>query len=197
MDEKKQTKPRTGANIAYLLKLTLELDPLRVLLQFLEQAVRYGIWIFFSVIFLRYLLQSIEANVPVGSIFAWLGLSMAVLGLTAIFFSWYNASYLPLSDLRMSASLSQRLFAQAVRVDLACYEDEEFFNRYTLAIKEAETRLPEFLKQLTGSITAGIAAVVVIITLEQIDPWMLCFLLFPLIGNFVFGPWLNRVVAIG
>jgi ATP-binding cassette subfamily B protein len=40
---------------------------------------------------------------------------------------------------------------------------------------------------------AGVASVVMIITLAQIDPWLLCFLLLPLIGNFVFGPWLNNL----
>src|SRR5258706_13082904 len=193
MDANKPTKPRTWANIVYLFKLALALDPLRVLLQFLEQAINYGVWIFFAVFFLRYLLQSIQANVPVGSIFTWLGLTLALLGSIAIFFSWYSASYRPLSDLRMSAALSQRLFAQAVRVDPACYGDEEFFARYSLAIKEAETRLPEFLKQLTGSITAAVASAFMIVTLGQIDPWLLCFLLLPVIGNFVFGPWMNNL----
>ncbi len=193
MVEKNQPKSRAWANIIYLLKLIFALDPTRVILQFLEQAVDYGVWIFFSVVFLRYLLQSIQANIPVGGIFSWIGFSMVVLGLLAIVFSWYNAKYQPLSDLRMRAALSKRLFEQAVRVDLACYEDEEFFNRYTLALKEAETRLPEFLMQLTGGLMAGVASVVMIITLAQIDPWMLCFLLFPLIGNFVFGPWLNKL----
>src|SRR5689334_18623278 len=129
MNSNDQAKPRSGANILYLFKLALGLDPLRVLLQFLEQTVNYGVWIFFSVVFLRYLLQAIQANAPVGSIFAWLGTTLAVLGLVAAFFGWYNARYRPLSDLRMNAALAQRLFAQAVRVDLACYEDEEFFNR--------------------------------------------------------------------
>jgi ATP-binding cassette subfamily B protein len=193
MDETRQTKPRSWTNIGYLLKLALELDPVRVALQFFEQAVSYGAWIFFVVIFLRYLLQSIEANVPVGTILAWVGLSMGVLAPLSMVKSWYNASYQPLSDVRMSAALAQRLFAQAVRVDLACYEDEEFYNRYTLAIKEAETRLPEFLQQLTGSIMACIASVIMIFTLGQIDPWLLCFLLFPLIGNFVFGAWRNSL----
>jgi ATP-binding cassette subfamily B protein len=191
MDKEQQSKPRTWANVIYMLHLAFELHPSRVALQFLRQSIRYGIWIFFSVIFTRYLLQSIQANTPVNDIFTWLGLSMAVLALLTTFVSWYDAKYLPLSNLQMSAALAERLFAQAVRVDLACYEDEEFFNRYTLALKEAETRLPEYLTQLTGSITAGIAATIVMVTLAQINPWMLCFLLFPLIGNFVFGRWLN------
>jgi ATP-binding cassette subfamily B protein len=193
MDKIQQTKPRTWANIGYMFRLALNLDPARVALQFFRQAVGYGAWIFFSVIFLRYLLGSIQSNAPVSRILTWVGVSMAVIGLFSIVISWYDAKYKPLSDLRMSATLSKRLFAQAVRVDLACYEDEAFYNRYTLALQEAETRLPEFLQQLAGSVTAAIAATIVIVTLVQIDPWMLCFLLFPLIGNFVWGRWRNKL----
>lgn len=193
MSTTKPTNPRSLANIIYLFKLALTLDPLRVVLQFLDYAIDYGVWIFFSVVFLRYLLQAIQAETPIVHILTWLGITLLILGLVAVFFSWYNASYRPLSDLRMSAALSKRLFAQAVRVDLACYEDETFYDRFSLAIKEAETRLPDFLEQLSGSVMAGVASVVMIITLAQIDPWLLCFLLLPLIGNFVFGPWLNNL----
>jgi ATP-binding cassette subfamily B protein len=193
MNKQKQPKPRIWSNIHYLFMLAFKLDPGRVALQFFRQAINYGTWIFFGVIFLRYLLQSIQANVPISSIFTWIGISLAIIGLFSIVISWYDAKYRPLSDIRMSAALSKRLFTQAVRVDLACYEDEEFFNRYTLALQETENRLPEFLKQLAGSVTASMAAAVVITTLVRIDPWMLCFLLFPLIGNFVFGGWRNKL----
>jgi ATP-binding cassette subfamily B protein len=175
MNKQKQPKPRIWSNIHYLFMLAFKLDPGRVALQFFRQAINYGTWIFFGVIFLRYLLQSIQANVPISSIFTWIGISLAIIGLFSIVISWYDAKYRPLSDIRMSAALSKRLFTQAVRVDLACYEDEEFFNRYTLALQETENRLPEFLKQLAGSVTASMAAAVVITTLVRIDPWMLCY----------------------
>lgn len=193
MSTTKPTNPRSLTNIIYLFKLALTLDPLRVVLQFLDYAIDYGVWIFFSVVFLRYLLQAIQAGTPVVNILIWLGITLLILGLVAVFFSWYNARYRPLSNLRMSAALSKRLFTQAVHVDLACYEDETFYDRFSLAIKEAETRLPDFLEQLSGSVMAGVASVVMIITLAQIDPWLLCFLLLPLTGNFVFGPWLNNL----
>jgi len=185
--------PRTWTNIRFLLGLAWNLDPRRVLLQFFSNALGYATWIFFGVFFLRILLNAITAQTPAPVILAWIGVSVAVLGLLTGASVWFLTAYQPRSDLRMNAALARKLFAQAVRVDLACYEDEAFYNRFTLALKEAEARLPEFLRDLTNGTVAAVAAVVILVTLGQIDPWLLAFLLFPLVGNFVFGRWASRL----
>lgn len=55
------------------------------------------------------------------------------------------------------------LFDKATEVELVCYEDTNFYNTYTLAIKETDTRISSVLDNVSGILFAAIAAIYIFI----------------------------------
>ncbi|MBO4784294.1 MAG: ABC transporter ATP-binding protein, partial [Lachnospiraceae bacterium] len=79
------------------------------------------------------------------------------------------------------------LFNKAQNVELRCFEDTEFYNKYTLAMDKADSRLIETVDTFWGVIFGFIAAIVSFVFLFQIDKFAVLFVIFPIIGNFVFN----------
>ena len=49
----------------------------------------------------------------------------------------------PIISTPLNRELSKKLFRKARNVELSCYEDHEFYNKYTLAMEKADERLIE------------------------------------------------------
>lgn len=78
-------------------------------------------------------------------------------------------------------------------MELACFEDSEFYNRYLLAMEDTDKRLLQVVDNI-WQIVFGTAAVAVSwVMLFSLDKWAILFVLGPVIGNFVFAAALNRI----
>lgn len=187
---------RSGSlsNNWYLYREAWVLDRKRVLGEWGVSFTSYLMWVFYSIGFIKYLLFCLETERPVREPFMFIIAVMVIAGLISLYRTWFIKFYRPLSQNRMFTEFSKRLFRKAREADLANYEDAEFYNSYTLAVKEAGERLESVLLNIPGVGAAFIAAVGVAVTMSSIDPWVLVFVLFPVIGNFVFGKKLNKLL---
>jgi hypothetical protein len=79
-------------------------------------------------------------------------------------------SSIVISDQRLYALFNTKLFNKACEVELACYEDpDDFYNSYTKATSEAETRAMVVLDNFFEGIGAVCAATYVLITMCSLD----------------------------
>lgn len=178
-------------NNFYLYRQAWSLAPWRVLGEWLRAFLDYAGWVFFSVVFVRYLLWSLEQRR--GEVVLFVAITMAGFGLAAAFTAWFDRCYRPYSGSRLYTAYARVLFAKARTADLARYEDPDFYNSYTLAVKEAAERMDSVVRNIP-SIAAGVAsALSVALSMGAIDPLVLLFILFPVVGNFVFGKRLNTL----
>jgi ATP-binding cassette subfamily B protein len=86
------------------------------------------------------------------------------------------------------------LYKKAGSVELRCFEDSEFYNKYALAVDKADENLFMIVRNLFGIVFGGIAAAVVFYTMFTIDNIAVLFVFFPIIGNFVFGYIYNKML---
>lgn len=165
----------------------------RVIGELFYSALNYIYWIFYDILFLQYLVESLEKGRSFVQIMSFLLLTLLGFVIPNILSSWYVHVYKPKSDANIFESVNTMLFEKATRVELQCYENTEFYNRFTLAMKDCEQRLAQIVENQCTILTSSIASLFALYYMFRIDHYVIIFVVGPLIGNFVFGKMINEV----
>lgn len=181
-------------NNLYLIKMVMKACPGRVFAEFVVEIIGYLSWIFYSIYFIKFVMRAIETGMNYNTIVIFLVFSAMFFGLFSIFETWYRKEYKYISDAVLYKKINRYLYEKAANVELECYEDTEFYNRYTLAVKEIDVRMASVLETMAAIVCGVVSAVWVVWNMYQIDHFIILFIAAPLIGNFVFGKLVNRGV---
>lgn len=181
-------------NNFYIMKLIWKICPGRVLAEFFCQLAGYASWVFYDVYFTKYLVNAMENSVHFGKIIVFLVAGTVVFGALATFESWFAKEYRYTSDAVIYERVNNILFAKAANVELECYEDTEFYNKYTLAMKETESRIASILENVPAILAALLSSAVVVWNMFSIDRLVVLFIIAPMIGTFFFGKRANELV---
>lgn len=190
---KKESKRRIFANNAYAVKTVWGISKTRVLITALNSAIGNASWIFMSIFFLRYVIGAIEDEAPFETILLFIGICFAVFLLLAVYESYFAAVIGPNTDNKISRVLYRRLYAKAGNVELRCFEDADFYNRYTMALDGSAKKMTESVTYFFSIIFGVAAAVIAFWSMFSIDPYSVLFVISPIIGNFVFGGLMSKI----
>lgn len=189
----KKNKARIFANNAYAVKTVWEISRKRIAHIAIHTAIDYAEWIFMSIFFMRFVIGAIERQEEFGTIMLFVGICFAVLCTCAVYTNYMNAVIVPITDNIIYRKLYRRLYAKARNVELRCFEDADFYNRYTMALDGSSEKMVKsadcFFKIVFGIIAASAA----FYSMLTIDVFSVLFLIFPILGNFVFGRLMNTV----
>lgn len=180
-------------NNRYILKLLWNIQRGRVVGELFYSALNYIYWIFYDILFLQYLVESLEKGRSFSQIMTFILLTMLGFAVPNIINAWYVHVYKPKSDATVFEAVNTMLFEKATRVELQCYENAEFYNRFTLAMKDCEQRLAQIIENQCTILTSSIASLFALYYMFRIDHYVIIFVAGPLIGNFVFGKLINEV----
>lgn len=181
-------------NNFYILKIVWKVYKKRVIADFIMSAINYFSWVFYTIVFIKYILGAIQNKQSFPTIFMFLIGTIIIFSLLSLCTNWYTTRFRPITDNILYSKLNEMLFDKATEVELACYEDTNFYNTYTLAIKETDERISSVLDNVSGIMFAVIAAIFILFFMFIIDHFVVLFVAFPLIGNFVFGKMMNNIV---
>lgn len=181
------------ANNLFVLRLAWRIHPQRVIIDFTVQACRQFTNVFFAVYFMKYIIESISIERDFQQIIYFIFITLGVLLVLSLFDHWYVQRFKPISDLTIYEKLYLMLFRKASTVELKCFEDHEFYNKYTKAIQEADRRTSAVLDSISRIIFSSLATISIFSVMYAIDPWVVLFALLPIVGNFYFGKKLNRL----
>lgn len=154
----------------------------------------YCEWIFFSAFFLRYIIESLEHDASLSSLFLFVSVVGLVEALIALFNSYVNMRLMPVESVLISDRLNDEIIKKARQVDLKCFDDSDFYNKYTLAMEGADQKLMSIVQNIWGCIFGACATIISFVIMYRIDRVVGAFVLFPLIGNFVVGNVVNKLV---
>lgn len=189
----KKNKARIFANNAYAVKTVWEISKKRIAHIALNTAIDYAEWIFMSIFFMRFVIGAIERQEAFSTIMLFVGICFAILCTCAVYTNYTNAVIVPVTDNIIDRKLYRRLYAKARNVELRCFEDADFYNRYTMALDGSSAKMITsadcFFKIVFGIIAASAA----FYSMLTIDVYSVLFLIFPILGNFVFGRLMNTV----
>lgn len=121
----------------------------------------------------------------------------AVIAALTVIFQWLCPAYadnviFPLEQTKLYGGLYSKIYKKAANVDLKCYEDPDFYNKYTMAIDRSDEQVAGVINQFFGVIVGAVASAYVFKLMFDIDHWSVLFILSPLVGNFIFGNLKNK-----
>lgn len=193
MKDKEKSKVRIFANNAYAVRTVWGISKKRVIHTALNSIVGYAEWIFMSIFFLRFVIHAIETEAPFATIMAFIGICFVVFALLSMYSSYLNAVIIPYTDNKIYRCLYRKLYAKARNVELRCFEDADFYNKYTMALDGSAQKMTKSVEFFFQVIFGVVAAAAAFWSMFSIDPYSVLFVISPIIGNFVFGGLMNKI----
>ena len=173
-------------NNIYMLRMLLKIAPLRVILTFIMSILSFASRTFYTVFFMRYLF-GLENGRSFNEVIMFIWIVVLINLLYYFLVSWYNNVYAPSTDVEIRYAFNKMLFIKAQSVDISCYETPEFYDSYTRANIEACDRAISVLQTSATLLSSVLSSLYVILTMSSITLWSIPFIVFPVIGNLIFG----------
>ena len=174
-------------NNIYATKTIWHLSKSRVVHAAVSSAIGYFEWLFASVFFMRFIIGAIENRQDFMYIAMFLVIATFVIGACSLYVNYVEWVVSPITGNIIRRDLYAKLYAKARNVELYCYEDADFYNRYTMALDNSDgkviTATHNFFQIVFGVVASGVAFYV----MYTIDPFSVLFVISPILGNFFLG----------
>ena len=182
----------TLKNARYALALGSSISKSIVIHSFFLWLVGYCEWVFFDGIFMRKIVDALDQGRGFRPIFLFILLSGVAFCAASVYTNYVENVVYPLETNRLFGGIYRKLYEKAKNVELRCYEDSDFYNRYTMAMDGAEEKITAIIRGILGTVIGSVSAVVVFWFMYEIDHYAMLFIICPLLGNFVFGNLKNK-----
>ena len=195
-EKKKAPEIRPGRavrNDLFACSLLARLCPSLVVHQCVARFLGYFEWLFYSAFFMRYVIRSLENGDSFKTIMVFVVIVAVVMCAMNLYERFLEGYVYPVSAAKVNKGLYTRLFRKSRNVELECFEDSAFYDRYTLAMEKADERLTQTVESVFEAFFGAIASACAFIFMFQIDKMSVLFILFPVIGNFVFNAAISRL----
>ena len=172
-----QVKVPIFKNVIYGLSLVWKADAKFVVCHFLDQ-LAHGIFVLYiqNILFLKTLLSVIDSKGNFEDYITSL-VMFVIFSVILKAVSWYSSYVLSVSTKVVLKKLNNQIFEKAVSLDVSCYEDPEFYNKYQRATTVLSSSYYNYLCACVASTLANIVSLVMVIaTVSIIDPMYLLFL---------------------
>ncbi len=193
MKKEKSFTRRIVRNNLYAMREAMRISPKRVWIAFFSRLVDYLLWVFYSAFFVRYILDALEQEKPLGEVLVAILLIGAGSFLLEMFLFYCQNVWFPALDVKIFHALYKKVYEKAENVEIGCYEDREFYDKFSTAVDDMGTKLCQCVDNMCTVICGSIGGVVACYTMVEIDPWTIVFLAAPLLGNFLFAPKMNKI----
>ena len=194
MNEKKAklSLKETLKNDWYAIRLGASISKSMVIHSFFMWLVGYAEWVFFDGVFMRKIVDALDQGVGFRPIFTFILISGLVFCAIAVYENYVDNVVYPLQTNRLYYGIYKKLYDKAKNIELKCYEDSDFYNRYTMAMDGAEVKIAAIIRAFFGVVIGAISTGVVFGLMFEIDHYAVLFIISPLIGNFLFGNLKNK-----
>lgn len=103
--------------------------------------------------------------------------AVKIIGTMAVFYlfsyafdKWYWGYRNPLIRRKLQLRMHEELFVKALSLDLACFDDPEFYNDFVWAMNESDTRAVAIIEDTGKLINRGVSSAAMLSLLYTIDP---------------------------
>lgn len=193
--KKEEKKIKAGAilkNNIFLFRIAWKYAPFYVILAMFEGVI-WGINNAIELYYTKMLFDMIGSGKPFLEVLN-LIIFMALYNiLLYTFHYWYWKIKKPLEQKGLQYRLHSVLFEKARALDLACYDDPEFYNDFIWSINESDSRVQKQLDDLSKFINRTVASVLVTGLIVTIHPILAAIILFFTASRIVFQMWASKV----
>ncbi len=181
-------------NNLFALKLLWGTSPRRVIHILFTELLGYFEWVFYQIIFIRYIISCLETHRNIEQVFMWVGICGVVFFIVSLYGSYVRCYVIPQTDTAIYKEIYLKLYTKACNVELSCYEDSDFYNKYMMALDNAAYRIVSAVDGLFKMICGFLASLVIVYMIVLMDWKAAIFMIFPFLGTFVFGKKANDVI---
>ncbi|MCR5502363.1 MAG: ABC transporter ATP-binding protein/permease [Lachnospiraceae bacterium] len=192
MKDKKLSLKETLNNAFYALKLGIGFSKKLFFNIIFVAVLGYFQWVFFSSVFMKRIVGSLDRGDSYKSILLYIGICGLIIGLMNLYQHFFENVTMPVEHARLYGKLYHMLFDKARNVELSCYENADFYNKYTMAMDGADEKISDVMRRFWGIIFGTIATGFVFWLMFSIDRLAVIFIVSPLLGNFLFGSIKNK-----
>ena len=190
--KEKLSLKKTINNAWYAVTLGSSISRSIVVHSFFLWLIGYFEWVFFDGIFMRKIVDALDRELGFEPIASFVLGSGVVFCLCAVYTNYVENVVYPLETNRLFGGIYKKLYQKAKNVELKCYEDSDFYNRYTMAMDGAEEKITAVIRGVLGTVIGTVSVGVVFWFMYEIDHYAILFILSPLAGNFLFGNMKNK-----
>lgn len=191
-DKDKLSLAQTINNAWYAVTFGSSISKSIVIHSFFLWLTGYAEWVFFDGIFMRRIVEGLDAGVGFQPIFRFIIISGIFFCCSNMYAEYVENVVYPLETTRLFGGIYRKLYEKARNVELKCYEDSDFYNRYTMAMDGAEEKITAIIRGVLGTVIGSVSAGVVFWFMYEIDHYAILFIISPLLGNFLFGNLMNK-----
>ena len=171
-EQAKQSVKEVFGNNFFLLKLMFSASPAYVIFMALD-AIRNQVSIFFEhVVGIGYVLEAAEFNYPFREVATFI-LVLAGLITLGMVFTVFVGDYIAEKEKpKMRQKIKMMLYERAKELDLACYDNPEFYNEQVLAISEVDKqidRVIQFVQNTLGGLTTFVSTGIYFLTKDKVS----------------------------
>ncbi len=185
--ETKLRKSRAVANNLFAMNLLGKICPSMVVHKCISCFLGYFEWLFYSAFFMRYVIDSLSNGDSFRKIMVFVVIVASVEGLMALYDRVLVGRIFPVNQAVINRGLYRKLFRKSRNVELSCFEDSDFYDRYTLAMERADERLITTVEAAFKVVFGAIASICAFKFMYDVDKISVLFVILPVIGNFVFN----------
>ena len=185
--ETKLRKSRAVANNLFAMNLLGKICPSMVVHKCISCFLGYFEWLFYSAFFMRYVIDSLSNGDSFRKIMVFVVIVASVEGLMALYDRVLVGRIFPVNQAVINRGLYRKLFRKSRNVELSCFEDSDFYDRYTLAMEQADERLITTVEAAFKVVFGAIASICAFKFMYDVDKISVLFVILPVIGNFVFN----------
>ena len=182
---------RTFSSCKFALEVGWKISRKRVILEFLQWIIFHVDWLIVSCVLIRFILDMAMKRTSFEKMMLYVWSVVALEALLEIYGRFFETYVKPVTDVKLYDGINTMLYDKACQVDMRCFEDSEFYNEYMMAVSQAHLKLPETLQGVCQILARFVAMIVGTIIIYQIDRLAVLFVIFPILGNFVFYGILN------
>lgn len=106
---------------------------------------------------------------------------------------YYNNIYFPKKKILLANGMQKELYTKAVNMDLARYDDSEFYNDFIWAMSQSEEKALNVLDTLGENIRSITSITILITFIFYLDSWGIVFALLSCILNFLLAFLINHI----
>ncbi len=181
-------------NIAYALKLVWQCDK-RLVISYLINNFAGNIFALYiqNILFLKVLLSILDSDSSFDSYFSTL-VTFLMLSLVLRGTSWFTNYIISVADKNVLKQLNNKIFNKAITLDVECYENPEFYDKYQRATNVLAWSYFDFVcASVAGILSCIVSLALVIGTVTSINPMYLIFLL-PVVLVFIIETSKSKLV---
>lgn len=184
---------KTFQNNFYMLGLAFKASPARVIGAFGERVCQQLRNLFLGIVFWEVILGFVEGGAVFKEVVPFLTFSVVFLLLLQLLLELNWNVVEPIGNQKLYEQMHMRMFAKACDVELECFENPDFYNKYMKAVTQVKSRAHTVLWTMSSLLVSLFSLGFLFYKIMRIDPLAVLFAVFPMISTYVIGKRINQV----